>query len=59
VLALQALALGLLATGALGTSKDGPVVGSAPLISTAANVAHDTSVPLTDTPVVANVRPRG
>ncbi len=54
MLALQALALGLLATGALGTSKVGKTSASAPLISTAVNVAHDTSVPLTDTPVVAN-----
>lgn len=54
MLALQALALGLLATGALGTSKDGPLVGSAPLISTAVNVTHDTSVPLTDAAVVPN-----
>jgi hypothetical protein len=53
VLALQAVALGLLATGAMGTSKDGPAV-SAPVISTAVNVAHDTSVPLTDAPVVPN-----
>jgi hypothetical protein len=53
VLAFQAVALGLLATGAMGTSKDGPAV-SAPVLSTAVNVAHDTSVPLTDAPVVAN-----
>ena len=54
MLALQAIALGLLATGALGTSKDGPVVAGTPQATVSSDSAHDTSVALTATPVVPN-----
>jgi hypothetical protein len=53
VLALQAVALGLLATGALGTSKDGPNIPAAPQIVNITSVVHSASVPLVDAPDVA------
>ena len=53
VLGLQAVALGLLATGALGTSKDGPSTPAAPQVVNITSVEHSVSVPLTDAPDVA------
>jgi uncharacterized repeat protein (TIGR01451 family) len=52
VLALQAAALGLLATGALGNSKDGPTLPGSPQIVSVTSVEHSTSVPLADAPAV-------
>jgi hypothetical protein len=54
VLALQAVALGVLATSALGTSKDGPQIAATPQISIASSVAHDASGALADLTPVAN-----
>jgi hypothetical protein len=53
-LALQAILLGVLASGALGTSKSGPAIAATPRISTGTSIAHDTSVALADLPVVPN-----
>ena len=55
MLTLQALALGLLATGALGTSKIGQTSAASPQLTVASDAAHDTTaVALKDTPVVPN-----
>jgi uncharacterized repeat protein (TIGR01451 family) len=54
VLGFQLLALGLLATGALGTSNGGTRVAATPRIVSLTDAAHDTSVPLMDAPVVPN-----
>jgi hypothetical protein len=57
VLALQALALGLLATGALGTSNEGPQVASAPQLSAATSVDNGVSAPLDALPAPATDAP--
>jgi uncharacterized repeat protein (TIGR01451 family) len=49
VLALQAIVLGLLATGALGTSHTS-LAGGTPQLAVATDAAHDTSVALKDAP---------
>ncbi|MFL5955435.1 MAG: hypothetical protein ACJ76I_15145 [Gaiellaceae bacterium] len=54
VLVLQAVGLGLLATSALGTSKEGPAIASTPQLAVAASVAHDTTAALDNLPVVPN-----
>jgi hypothetical protein len=54
VLALQAAALGLLATGALGTANIGKTSAASPQLTVASDAAHDTSVALKDAPVVPN-----
>lgn len=54
VLALQVTGLGVLATGALGTSKDGPQIAVAPQVSVSASVAHDTTGALASLAPVAN-----
>jgi hypothetical protein len=54
VLAVQAIALGVLATGALGTSKDGPQAPATPQVAVATSVQHDTTGALADLPVIAN-----
>ncbi|NUR77899.1 MAG: hypothetical protein HOQ28_16635, partial [Thermoleophilia bacterium] len=56
VLALQATAVGLLATGALGTSQQSPQ-SATPQISAAVSVDNDVSAPLADLPAPAAVTP--
>src|SRR3954451_10823075 len=55
-LALQTVAVGLLATGALGTSKEAPQV-AAPQPSAAVSVDNDVSAPLADVPAPATDAP--
>jgi uncharacterized repeat protein (TIGR01451 family) len=52
VLAFQAVALGLLATGALGNSKGSPTLPGSPQIVSVTSVEHSASVPLADAPAV-------
>jgi uncharacterized repeat protein (TIGR01451 family) len=54
VLALQLVAVGLLATGAFGTGQDTPQIAAQPQLSSLLAAGHDESVPLAAAPDIPN-----